>query len=276
MEPALPRATLLLAALASCLTTLAGCRETAARPLSPHFWREDLSPPPRRLPFLVTVFQLSQEDSRYVNLGSGSIVHSCAEHGTYVLTAYNCTNEESAIGVWAYGFGRLQPRAEPDSLLSYRAERVHPLFKDQVQDVFGDFIRSLEDVDSIHRRDFAILKLDTLDLFQTVPIAAVAESGPAPGTPVELAALQPENYPHSHHFSWGPAFTDEVFRHGHSGGPILNQGSLVAIIASQKAFPGAAAIPHQAPTTATIKKALAEAGLGFLLEPGGCTSKVTP
>src|SRR6185436_5572438 len=88
-------------ALAAVLACPAGCAAHAVRPLRPDEWKAGLEPSPKRLPYVVTVFQ--RVGWRHVAYGCGSIVHSCREHGTYVLTAYHCVSEPSAVRVWAYG-----------------------------------------------------------------------------------------------------------------------------------------------------------------------------
>jgi len=136
-----------------------------------------------------------------------------------------------------------------------------------------DFWNGMKVFEQTWNRDFAVLRLKTRDLFHTVTLCTGSGGEPDPGTAVEVLAVPPENYPHSHAFTWSKTFPAEAWRQGHSGGPILQEGSLIGLISSSV---GDTPLVHQAPTIATMRKTLEEAGLGFILDPGVCSRPPCP
>jgi hypothetical protein len=257
---------LLLAAVNGCGSPAA----RAARPLASSEWKASLDPPPRQIPYLVTVFQ--PVGTTHVAIGSGSIVHSCKEHGTYVLTAYHCTSLPGVVRVWVYNFGRLVPSVDQKGLNCYRTERVYPLIEPR-RDAMDDFWNGMKVFEQTWNRDFAVLRLKTRDLFHTVSLCTGSGCEPGLGTAVELQAVPPENYPHIHAFNWAKVFPVEAWRQGHSGGPILKEGSLIGLLSSSQ---GDTTLVQQAPTIATMRKTLEEAGLGFVLGPAVCSRPQSP
>jgi hypothetical protein len=100
-------ATVLLGLASGCTW---GWAAAMGRPEPRGDWDPKRSPAPRAIPGVVSVFQLRGFDAAAI--GSGAIVHSCKEHGTYVLTAYHCVDGREPAGVWVYDD---DPDADPDA-----------------------------------------------------------------------------------------------------------------------------------------------------------------
>ncbi len=228
-------------------------------------WKADATPRPQRVPYLATVFQ--RVGWSQVAIASGAIVHSCPEHGTYVLTAYHAVDEATRPGVWIYAHGRKGAKGDEDELLLFGADIAYPPEEDFGWGPLSEFYDMMRDLEAVLSRDFAILKLRTEDLFETVPIHSRTDKNLPVGTSVRLGAVPPEMFPHLHEFVWSFEYPPEVFQEGHSGGPILLGGALFAIIASTL---GDSLIVMQRPTVPEMREHLEKVGLGFLLEPESC------
>lgn len=249
--------------LAVLLGLLPGCAGTLTRPLPPAAWEEEASPAPRpELSYLVTVYQpLGWFTAHY---GSGAIVHSCPLHGTYVLTAHHVVSENETVGVWAYGRALVNPRGREEDLLCFDATIVDPPPEDFGSGAMRSFARSMRNLAMALSRDFAVIRLETDELFHSAPLHPGGEGVLSPSTKVELGAVPPEGYPHSHAFEWGASGEDIIMQPGHSGAPVLLDGRVVAIVASR--FRGSD-IPLQRPTVTEMRAHLEEVGLGFVLGP---------
>jgi hypothetical protein len=277
-----------------------------ARPYAASEWAdEDRVPPVTPCPSLVAVFQATGLIS--TQLGSGSIVHSCREHGTFVLTALHCVDEERTPGVWIsdpeHGRDKGDARRSYDELRCYETSLVIPgprpeglpgeirvlaskeSLLAEVDRLLGraravdesdpgarpevESIRSrLEWIEFLISYDFAVLRVKTKRTFE--PIALPAETAPVVtnGESVELAATHPEGYPHRHPFTWGDTWPETVFQHGHSGGPILYRGALVAIIAQGvTATRRVTKASTDRPPIEVIRKVANEKGMPHLLDP---------
>jgi hypothetical protein len=122
----------------------------------------------------------------------------------------------------------------------------------------------MRDLDRLWSRDFALLRLKTTDIFPAAPVYQGTETSLPAGTPVALAAILPEGYPHEHLFTWGSTFPEEVLQPGHSGSPIFHQGTIFALIASGGRDLNVA---HGRPGVAQMREVLDAAGLEFVLRP---------
>ncbi len=228
-------------------------------------WKADATPTPRRVPYLATVFQ--RVGWSQVAIASGAIVHSCPEHGTYVLTAYHAVDESSRPGVWVYAHGRKGARGDEEDTLLFGADIVYPPEEDLGWGTLGKLNDLFRDMEITLSRDFALLKLRNRETFQPVPIHSRTDKNLPDGTPVQLGAVSPEMFPHFHEFAWSFEYPPEVFQEGHSGGPILLEGALFAIVASAL---GDSTIVLQRPTVPEMRAHLVKAGLGFVLSERSC------
>lgn len=234
----LPIVLAVLAALA------AGCSASRlTRPEPADRWDPSADPRPEPVPFAVVVYQ--RVDLLTVAIGSGSIVHSSAEHGTIVLTAFHCNAEPGETpGVWIYT-GR--------GLESIEADVIYP-----AQETLKEPVASLMALVD----DFALLRLRDPRLFSTVPLEP-ADLGEIPdGADVELTAIAPEGWPHRHHFRWS-ILPDAVFQKGHSGSPLLVNGRLVGILVRVVRN---TRIPLLNPTIGSMREELRKAGLEWALQ----------
>jgi hypothetical protein len=252
-------------------TLAAGCAARAARPLAPGAWPANASPPAADATYLVTVYQ--RAGFWHVALGSGAIVHSCREHGTYVLTAFHVVDESDEAGVWIYRRSRADVPADAEGLERLDAVVIDPAPEDLGWGGAAEALRAMRSFTLQISRDFAVLKLDTEALFHTLAIHDRTEQSLPAGTPVRLGAVPPEEYPHFHDFTWDHTLPADVFQPGHSGGPILLDGKLFALVASTLA---GSDIVLQRPSVPEMRRHLEEVGLDFVLRPGTCYGSIAP
>jgi hypothetical protein len=259
---------LLLAAL-----LMAGCSALFGRPDPERRWDHDATPVPDRVPWAVAVFQASGGMSLAV--GNGTVVHSCDVHGTYVLTALHCVDEGPAAGIWIYDWESALPEdglvSDKDELRCYDVTRVFPAPPPEDGTEAGEVLAEFSTTMSKLRADFAILRVETSGSFPAAPIYAGDDEDLRDGSPVEIVAINPEQYPHKHLFTWSDVWPEDVFKQGHSGSPILHQGKVFAVVAS--AWKGTRSVAMGGrPSVAEMRRMLAKEGLAFVLTDGDCSA----
>ncbi len=254
------------------LLLLPACTSLSGRPAPQRHWSDDAVPAPERIPWAVGVFQSAGLTSTAV--GSGTIIHSCDTHGTYVLTAHHCVSRGPEAGFWIYDWAGTLPEegivSRKDELRCYRMRLVYPEPPPEDGSESDKLVAELSATLGMLTADFAVLRVEAQGRFPAAAIDSSGEEQLTEGSPVELVAVQPEKYPHRHRFQWTDQWPEDVNQHGHSGGPILFQGKVFALIAGSWPDSNQVSIGGR-PTVAEMRELLAEKGLAFLLTNGVCS-----
>jgi len=222
---------------------------------------------------VVATFQSAGLTSTAV--GSGAVIHSCDTHGTFVLTAQHCVNEGPEAGIWIYDWDGTLPDdglvSQKDELRCYRVRTVFPrpasADASEAEKLGNEILVKLGRL----MADFAIVQVEARGAFPVAPVHPSNRTQLPEGSPLELVAVHPEKYPHRHIFGWTNEWPEDVAQHGHSGGPILFEGKVFAIIAATWVNSRWVAVGGR-PTVAEMREKLAEEGLAFLLASGDCAA----
>ncbi len=250
----------------------AACSTSSARPLARSEWTDELDPPPEDVPWAVVVYQPRGSGTA---VGTGIVVHDCAEHGTYVLTSFHLVRSSSDARVWMPDPERLVSDDDPawhdrhEELVAVSAEIVFPpALPDDGDELEPEELDRIhfQRIVHLHTTDFAILRVEGGARAPAAPLHPGAEIDLEKGYPVELVATAPEGYPHRHSFEWSELYPREVRRTGHSGGAILleNTGRLFAMLSS--AYPGTRRVWIR-PSIGEMRELLHDAALDFVLDP---------
>lgn len=249
------------------LLQVSGCGiASRTRPLDLLQWPPGIEP----IPWLVVVDQVREGGGV---VGTGSIVHSSLEQGTYVLTAFHVVEGSEDPGVWVWD----ESSGRPDCIPGYRriqARVVVPERQASTSWFEPGWMRASRELEGAFHKfltDFAILKLETDELFPVLPAYSGSPREIPPGAPVRLAAIHPERFPHFHEFAWRRPVPEGVLLPGHSGAPVLFEGEWFYLVTGHGSVPGQFEFNVGVDE---IREELTERGLEFL--PGGPRSHVLP